>query len=63
MSVGSRRQGHGIPLFPPLREMIVVLVAVFAFAGKSGEAIELGTIFGQPFMAFSLSHGLVAGGL
>ena len=51
------------PCSPPLREMIVVLVAVFAFAGKSGEAIELGTIFGQPFMAFSLSHGLVAGGL
>ena len=47
------------PLFTSLPEMIVFLVAVFAYAGKSGEAIGLGTIFGQPFMASSLSYGLV----
>jgi cation:H+ antiporter len=47
------------PLFTSLPEMIVFLVAVFAYAGKSGEEIGLGTIFGQPFMASSLSYGLV----
>jgi cation:H+ antiporter len=47
------------PLFTSLPEMIVFLVAVFAYAGKAGEDIGLGTIFGQPFMASSLSYGLV----
>jgi cation:H+ antiporter len=47
------------PLFTSLPEMIVFLVAVFAYAGKSGEQIGLGTIFGQPFMSSSLSYGLV----
>ena len=47
------------PLFTSLPEMIVFLVAVFAYAGKSGQAIGIGTIFGQPFMASSLSYGLV----
>ena len=47
------------PLFTSLPEMIVFLVAVFAYAGKSGQEIGLGTIFGQPFMASSLSYGLV----
>jgi len=47
------------PLFTSLPEMIVFVVAVF-FAGVSeGEAIGIGTIFGQPFMASSLSYGLV----
>jgi len=47
------------PLFTSLPEMIVFLVAVFAYAGKAGEDIGVGTIFGQPFMASSLSYGLV----
>jgi len=47
------------PLFTSLPEMIVFLVAVFAYAGQAGQDIGIGTIFGQPFMASSLSYGLV----
>ena len=47
------------PLFTSLPELIVVLVALFAYAGKSGEAIGIGTIFGEPLMVSSLSYGLV----
>ena len=47
------------PLFTSLPEMIVFLVAVFFAGVKEGEAIGIGTIFGQPFMASSLSYGLV----
>jgi len=47
------------PLFTSLPEMIVFLVAVFGYGGISGEEIGVGTIFGQPFMASSLSYGLV----
>ncbi len=44
------------PLFTSLPEMIVFLVAVFV---ARAESIGVGTIFGQPFMASSLSYGLV----
>jgi len=44
------------PLFTSLPEMIVFLVAVFV---AKEETIGVGTIFGQPFMASSLSYGLV----
>lgn len=47
------------PLFTSFPEMIVFLVAVFVYWGISGEAIGIGTLFGQPFMASSLSYGLV----
>ncbi len=44
------------PLFTSLPEMIVFLVAVFVI---KAESVGVGTIFGQPFMASSLSYGLV----
>ncbi len=44
------------PLFTSLPEMIVFLVAVFV---AKAEGVGVGTIFGQPFMASSLSYGLV----
>ncbi len=47
------------PLFTSLPEMIVFIVAVFFSGAASGEEIGIGTIFGQPFMASSLSYGLV----
>lgn len=47
------------PLFTSLPELIVFLVAVFAYTGEAGEEIGIGTLFGQPFMASSLSYGLV----
>lgn len=47
------------PLFTSIPEMTVFLVAVFAYRGPAGEAIGVGTLFGQPFMASSLSYGLV----
>jgi cation:H+ antiporter len=47
------------PLFTSLPEMIVFIVAVFLSGAASGEEIGIGTIFGQPFMASSLSYGLV----
>lgn len=47
------------PLFTSLPEMIIFLVALFGLGGTSGEDIGIGTIFGQPFMASSLSYGLV----
>jgi cation:H+ antiporter len=47
------------PLFTSFPEMIVFLVAVFGYSGTSGEQIGIGTLFGQPFMASSLSYGLV----
>ncbi|AEA47189.1 sodium:calcium antiporter [Archaeoglobus veneficus] len=46
------------PLFTSLPELTVFLVAVFSGV-ESGEEIGIGTIFGQPFMASSLSYGLV----
>ncbi len=47
------------PLFTSLPELIVLIVAVFGLGGASGEAIGVGTIFGEPLMASSLSYGLV----
>lgn len=47
------------PLFTSLPEMIIFLVAIFGLGGISGEEIGVGTLFGQPFMASSLSYGLV----
>ena len=47
------------PLFTSFPEMTIFLVAVFAYRGLSGEEIGIGTLFGQPFMASSLSYGLV----
>jgi cation:H+ antiporter len=47
------------PLFTSIPEMVVFLVAVFAFADGAGKDIGVGTIYGQPFMASSLSYGLV----
>jgi cation:H+ antiporter len=47
------------PLFTSLPEMIIFLVALFGLGGTSGEDIGIGTLFGQPFMASSLSYGLV----
>ncbi len=47
------------PLFTSIPEMVVFLVAIFAFAEGMGHEIGVGTIYGQPFMASSLSYGLV----
>lgn len=47
------------PLFTSLPELIVLLVAIFSLGGAAGAAIGIGTVFGQPFMASSLSYGLV----
>jgi cation:H+ antiporter len=47
------------PLFTSLPELIVLLVAIFGLGGATGSAIGIGTVFGQPFMASSLSYGLV----
>ena len=47
------------PLFTSIPELTVFLVAVFAYGGQAGEDIGVGTLFGQPFMASSLSYGLV----
>lgn len=47
------------PLFTSLPELIVILIAIFFSPGASGPAIGIGTIFGEPFMASSLSYGLV----
>jgi cation:H+ antiporter len=46
------------PLFTSFPELVVILVAIFS-AGDIGESIGVGTIFGQPFMASSLSYGIV----
>lgn len=47
------------PLFTSFPELTVFLVAVFAYRGRAGEEIGIGTLYGQPFMASSLSYGLV----
>jgi cation:H+ antiporter len=47
------------PLFTSLPELIIFLVAIFSLGGISGQEIGVGTLFGQPFMASSLSYGLV----
>jgi cation:H+ antiporter len=47
------------PLFTSLPELIVILIAIFSGMGQSGPEIGIGTIFGEPFMASSLSYGLV----
>jgi len=47
------------PLFTSVPEMTVFLVAVFASGKAAGEEIGIGTLFGQPFMASSMSYGLV----
>jgi cation:H+ antiporter len=46
------------PLFTSFPELVVILVAIFS-AGDVGESIGVGTIFGEPFMASSLSYGIV----
>lgn len=47
------------PLFTSFPELVVFLVAVFFSGAEAGEEIGIGTLFGQPFMASSLSYGLV----
>ena len=47
------------PLFTSFPELTVFLVAIYLYGGISGEEIGIGTIYGQPFMASSLSYGLV----
>lgn len=46
------------PLFTSMPELVVIIIAIFAFGGSGGEKIGIGTIFGEPFMASSLSYGL-----
>jgi hypothetical protein len=41
------------PLFTSIPEMVVFLVAIFAYSGEAGKDIGVGTIYGQPFMASS----------
>ena len=47
------------PLFTSMPELTVFLVAVFAVGKTAGQEVGIGTLFGQPFMASSLSYGLV----
>ncbi len=47
------------PLFTSLPELVVILIAIFSNMGETGSEIGIGTIFGEPFMASSLSYGLV----
>jgi cation:H+ antiporter len=47
------------PCFTSIPELTVFLVAVFGVGQVVGEKVGIGTIFGQPFMASSLSYGLV----
>jgi cation:H+ antiporter len=47
------------PLFTSIPELTVFLVAVFAVGQTAGQEVGIGTLFGQPFMASSLSYGLV----
>jgi cation:H+ antiporter len=47
------------PLFTSLPELIVILIAIFSQRGTTGSEIGIGTIYGEPFMASSLSYGLV----
>ena len=47
------------PLFTSLPELTVILIAIFSNNGRAGTEIGVGTIFGEPFMASSLSYGLV----
>jgi cation:H+ antiporter len=47
------------PLLTSMPELLVILVALFSFGGSTGQDIGVGTIFGQPFIASSLSYGLV----
>jgi cation:H+ antiporter len=64
--IGYRlRLGHSFvgaiiaPLFTSIPELTVFLVAVFAVGTTAGQEVGIGTLFGQPFMASSLSYGLV----
>jgi cation:H+ antiporter len=47
------------PCFTSIPELTIFLVAVFGVGQVVGEKVGIGTIFGQPFMASSLSYGLV----
>ncbi len=47
------------PIFTSLPELIVILVAIFSNIGEAGQEVGIGTIFGEPFMASSLSYSLV----
>jgi cation:H+ antiporter len=47
------------PLFTSLPELIVLIIALFGLGGANGEEVGVGTIFGEPLMASSLSYGLV----
>jgi len=47
------------PLFTSIPELTVFLVAIFAVGNTAGQQVGIGTVFGQPFMASSLSYGLV----
>lgn len=47
------------PIFTSLPELMVILIAIFSNVSEAGQEIGIGTIFGEPFMASSLSYGLV----
>ena len=47
------------PLFTSLPELVVLLIAIFSLGGADGAAVAVGTIFGEPFIASSVSYGLV----
>jgi cation:H+ antiporter len=47
------------PFFTSIPEFTVFIVAVFSVGQTAGEEVGIGTVFGQPFMASSLSYGLV----
>ena len=47
------------PLFTSMPETTVFVIAVFVYRGGAGNEIGIGTIFGQPLMASSVSYALV----
>ncbi len=60
LNLGSSFVGAVLsPIFTSLPELIVILIAIFSNIGEAGQEVGIGTIFGEPFMASSLSYSLV----
>jgi cation:H+ antiporter len=60
LNLGSSFVGAVLsPIFTSLPELVVILIAVFSNMGEAGQEVGIGTIFGEPFMASSLSYSLV----
>ncbi len=47
------------PIFTSFPELIIIVIAVTVYGGKSGFEISLGTIFGEPFMSSSVAYSFI----